>query len=83
MTDFGELHQLGGSTEVDMYDGVIGHISLIYSHPQINIYLLGGFVGYCSPPQINSVRPSVCPIRFNSLTAIVAHERQLFIELLW
>ena len=29
MTDFGELHQLGGSTEVDMYKmSVIGHISL-------------------------------------------------------
>ena len=29
MTVFGELHQLGGSTEVDMYKmSVIGHISL-------------------------------------------------------
>jgi hypothetical protein len=30
MMVFGELHQLGGSTEVDMYKmSVIGHISLL------------------------------------------------------
>ncbi len=31
MTVFGMQHQLGGSTEVDMYKmSVIGHISLFY-----------------------------------------------------